>query len=128
VVCARFVAEDVAGAPAGETAPPTQAAFGEHRPAPSAIGEMRDLMDRHVGVVRDGAGLSEAISRLETLRADGADTEAEGPLSVALAIARAALARTESRGAHFRSDAGPPEEPPRHSQTEWKGPLTRFEV
>jgi L-aspartate oxidase len=48
------------------------------------------------GIVRDGNGLREACCLLESMH---------GPQAlVALLIARCALAREESRGAHFRSD------------------------
>ena len=50
----------------------------------------------HCGIVRDAAGLKKACRLLARL----AGTEAE----VAMLIARSALARQESRGAHFRSD------------------------
>ncbi len=48
------------------------------------------------GIVRDGAGLREAHHLLEAM--DGPEAQ------VALLIADCALAREESRGAHFRSD------------------------
>ena len=59
---------------------------------------IRALMERRVGVVRDAAGLEEAVAVLEA----GAET-CDAAL-VALLIARGALARRESRGAHWRSD------------------------
>jgi L-aspartate oxidase len=54
------------------------------------------------GIVRDGAGLREACELLE--RDAGAGGEAENMRLVAWLIARCALAREESRGAHFRRD------------------------
>jgi L-aspartate oxidase len=53
------------------------------------------------GIVRDAAGLTEAISKLESA---APDPEARNAHTVALLIARCALAREESRGAHFRTD------------------------
>jgi L-aspartate oxidase len=70
-------------------------------------------MWRGVGVFRDGAGLTEAVRRLDGawcwLRAQPA---ASTPEQVKLAsvitagrlMARAALRREESRGGHFRAD------------------------
>ena len=84
-----------------------------HRPisgvAPAATGsalsadEIRSLAWEHCGIVRDAAGLQEACRRLE----DAGHTHSAQPgniRQVALLIARCALAREESRGAHFRCD------------------------
>ena len=79
---------------------------------PELSREVRTAMSRHVGVVRDADGLANAMSALGTLsRAATSDVEA-GPgsweatnlLTVASAVVSAALARTESRGCHRRSD------------------------
>ncbi len=67
-------------------------------------------MEAKVGVVRDAAGLAEAVSALES-RADQCDAAL-----VALMIARGALARQESRGAHWRSDF-PHTAPAAHTET-----------
>src|SRR5215831_6598921 len=56
--------------------------------------EIRKIAWEKCGIVRSAEGLREAIARLEEIAPD----------SVALLIARCALAREESRGAHFRSD------------------------
>jgi L-aspartate oxidase len=76
-------------------------------------------MDRDVGVVRNADGLNRAIDRLNALRREGRGSDAEDHAAIALLIARAALRRTESRGAHFRADAGPSAEPPAHSASQW---------
>ena len=54
------------------------------------------------GIVRSEAILREACAELEAITPDS--HEARNVLQVALLIARCALARRESRGAHFRSD------------------------
>jgi L-aspartate oxidase len=67
-------------------------------------------MSRHVSVVRDAAGLNQAIRQLEEMT--GMPTVEDGRAGwvtanmtlAALAIATAALRREESRGAHYRSD------------------------
>jgi L-aspartate oxidase len=63
------------------------------------------------GIVRDGPGLRAAcaiLERTERAHGDGAiapgRAEARNMQQVALLIARSALARQESRGAHFRAD------------------------
>jgi fumarate reductase flavoprotein subunit len=83
--------------------------------------EMQQTMTDKVGIFRTGADLEEAVHRLQALllrsrhiglrhRADGPNPElvsayrTQKMLKVALCIASGALARTESRGAHFRED------------------------
>ena len=61
---------------------------------PLLTGEMRWIAWEKCGIIRSAEGLSEACAELE----------ATAPDAVALLIARCALARRESRGAHFRSD------------------------
>jgi L-aspartate oxidase len=63
--------------------------------------EVQELAWTNCGIVRDAAGLREAIARLEGARPDA---EARNAHQVALLIARCALAREESRGAHYRTD------------------------
>jgi L-aspartate oxidase len=55
------------------------------------------------GIVRDGQGLTEACELLARGAAPEG-SEARNMREVALLIARCALAREESRGAHFRTD------------------------
>lgn len=88
-------------------------------------GKLRELMWTHVGVVRSGEKLKEALNMLAVLgeeadAARGADTEAvkrlleaEMAIMASVLTAKAALAREESRGTHFRLDY--PE-----SSDEWK--------
>ncbi len=83
--------------------------------------QMQQLMTDKVGIFRTGADLQQAVSGLQDLlvrsRNIGLRHHADGPnpelvsayrvrkmLKVALCIAAGALARTESRGAHFRED------------------------
>jgi len=67
--------------------------------APAApLERIQPLMSRCAGIVRSAPALR---AGLEALLALGADS---GPAAAAAAILRAALAREESRGAHFRSD------------------------
>jgi len=68
------------------------------------------LMWRDVGIVRSGTGLKAAIEHLTGLsaRVKHPQTrrahEAQNLHTVALLVARSALAREESRGAHYRTD------------------------
>ncbi len=101
VVFAHRVAERLREAEAGK---PNFAA-APHLPPPrlthNARHELRQLMQANAGVVRDSAGLTAALDRIERLCKEGAGAL---PLITARFIVSAALARIESRGAHFRSD------------------------
>jgi len=117
-VCGRLVAEDVAGLSADVPARETDIALpiGVEN---GAIREIRAIMNRDVGVVRDEAGMVRAIGTLNALKRETAGTVAEDCVDLALLIARAAERRKESRGAHFRSDAQPQAEPAVHSRSHW---------
>ncbi len=68
---------------------------------------LRELMWSSVGIERDGPALRAALERLEGWRVEGervADLETANLLELARAVTAAALARCESRGAHFRED------------------------
>ncbi|MBI5367700.1 MAG: L-aspartate oxidase [Planctomycetes bacterium] len=116
---------EIAGAQAGRwrrrRGPAVEVALASRRGgvrAPVAIdlvdlrNSLRSVMWRNVGVEREDYGLREALSQLDFwcgyfLGREFETTEGWGVqdmMTVARAIARAALARTESRGVHFRTD------------------------
>jgi L-aspartate oxidase len=68
--------------------------------------EIRGLMWDAVGLIRTGPGLRNALGRLETLAGDLSDASSPtgNLVTVGRLVATAALARPESRGAHFRAD------------------------
>jgi L-aspartate oxidase len=66
-----------------------------------ARARLRAVMQDQVGVDRDGAGLTHALEAIDALIAAHGRAN---PLIAARLIASAALARHESRGAHWRSD------------------------
>jgi L-aspartate oxidase len=80
-----------------------------HFPAAREI-EIRGIAWTMCGILRDGAGLTEANERLSAIRCDvkhrpgRQDFELRSLHTVAGLIARAALAREESRGGHYRTD------------------------
>jgi L-aspartate oxidase len=91
-----------------------QAANGGQGPAnpalESKISALRELMWREVGIVREGKRLRGAIALLKEFEGQlpealcRRDWEARNLSTVAQLIARAALAREESRGAQYRLD------------------------
>ena len=74
------------------------------------VRKVQSLMWQHVGVVRDGKSLRQVIAELTELqrhapRPVGRNArEAANIVATGLLIARSALAREESRGAHYRLD------------------------
>lgn len=73
-------------------------------PDPNAVARLRQLMTDNVGVVREAAGLRAALAETVRLEAESEDPQLRNMAATAALIAGAALARKESRGAHFRSD------------------------
>ncbi len=68
------------------------------------VKQLRETMSRGVGVVRDRAGLIEALATIDELAGKSQSERMTNMLTSARMIAAAALARTESRGGHYRSD------------------------
>lgn len=97
IVCARWVAESVAGSPIGVRTRLT----ARETPAPNPL-SLRPLLSRTLGVKRDGESLRDAVSTLLPLVE--LHDAASDPAAVGLMIAVAALLRQESRGAHYRTD------------------------
>jgi fumarate reductase flavoprotein subunit len=94
------------------------------------MAEMQHIMTAKVGIFRSGSRLAEAVDELQKLllrsrniglryKVRGANPElvtayrAQKMLKLALCVAYGALARTESRGAHFREDF------PRRNDAQW---------
>ena len=109
VVFAARIAEDIQGllpnhkvirwSGSGDSSPP-----GTEETDGDALRLLRATMSRHVGVVRDRTGLTEALGTIEGLLEKVASPQIRNALTTARLIAAAALAREESRGGHFRRD------------------------
>ncbi len=117
----RALMEDRPGASrrhasAGPPVPALGAAAGK---AAEVVRRVRELSWECLGIVREEAGLTEALRRLESLGAAmeavpssghpepgkvRARLEAANMVVLAELVARSAILRRESRGAHFRSD------------------------
>src|SRR5439155_8944663 len=73
----------------------------------AALDQIRDVMWQKVGVLRDGKDLISAIKTLEAMdvskceKPGRRDYETRNLHTLALLIARSALARVESRGSHY---------------------------
>jgi L-aspartate oxidase len=114
-------------APQPSPAPPSAATpASASGPGPAEldkfISKVRSIMWDKVGIIRGGKELSEAVKHLEALSLPHAAPsrlyfEAQNMVEVARIIARSALAREESRGAHYRTDFPLKSEtvPPQHS-------------
>jgi len=100
VVFAHRIAERLREDDAAPSTPVESDAAPPHLPdAPHA--ELRALMQAHAGVVREAGGLKLALDAVARL----CDVHGQAlPLIAAHLILKAAHAREESRGAHFRSD------------------------
>jgi succinate dehydrogenase / fumarate reductase flavoprotein subunit len=110
------VRADEVEAVAAELLAPLERSAGEN---PYLVQEaLQDMMGTYVGIARSAADLQTALAELDTLRARAARTSVGGSrqynpgwhtaldlrnlLNVSEAVTRAALERTESRGAHTR--------------------------
>jgi L-aspartate oxidase len=96
--------------PSVETSTAVPSGFVNDELSEEIIGEIQDLMWKDVGIIRDGVGLKRAILRLDEIaaRVSGPQTrrahEAQNLHLAGLLVARSALKREESRGAHYRTD------------------------
>ena len=70
----------------------------------ASVALLRRTMTEHVGVIRDRAGLIEALQTIAKLEDGPLSRRMSNRLVAAKLIAAAALRREESRGAHFRAD------------------------
>jgi succinate dehydrogenase / fumarate reductase flavoprotein subunit len=90
---------------------------GEHE-VEAVTEALRDLMWEHTGILRDEASLRRGLERVEAIREKARDVRVGGVtsrsfefaidlgfmLTTAEAVLSGALKRTESRGAHYRTD------------------------
>jgi L-aspartate oxidase len=96
--------------PAGASPQVAAASNGQAGDVEKFIQKVQALMWERVGVVREGKALQQVVPELRALQeqapslGDRRSHEAANILQAGLLIARSALAREESRGAHYRLD------------------------
>ena len=77
---------------------------------PESLQKVRELLWNHVGILRSGKGLHTTLDSLRSIvmphngKAPRIEHEQRNLAKLACLITRAALAREESRGSHYRSD------------------------
>jgi L-aspartate oxidase len=71
---------------------------------PLTEANLRAMMASHVGVVRNGDHLMEALQAFAAIEQDTGNIALRNMATTALIVAASAWSRRESRGAHFRSD------------------------
>ncbi len=105
VVYAARIAEDIAGS---AIAVPVRlpAYTGQRNSAMPALSEqrLRAMMTSHVGVIRDGERLAEAVRSFAAIERDAENITLRNMATTALLVAASAWTRRESRGAHDRLD------------------------
>ena len=105
VVFAARVAADIGEhRPVGELMRPVVEPNGIGVADPEAVSALRAIMSADVGVVRDADGLRRALAAIDDLAVVDGSTRFLNMRTTAKLIAAAALARTESRGGHYRAD------------------------
>jgi L-aspartate oxidase len=106
VVYAARIAEDIAGqqieAPAS---PPPMLVMPRNEIMPTRTEkQLRAMMSSHVGVIRDGDALAEAVRAFAAIERGAPSLALRNMAATALLVAASAWSRRESRGAHCRSD------------------------
>jgi L-aspartate oxidase len=71
---------------------------------PLTEANLRAMMSSHVGVIRDGERLAEAVRSFAAIERDAGNIALRNMATTALLVATSAWARRESRGAHYRID------------------------
>ena len=106
VVYAARIAEDIAGQEIAASARLPAALVVPRNSAMSAHAEkkLRATMSEHVGVIRHGEGLADAVRAFAALEREAGNSGLRNMATTALLVAASAWSRRESRGAHCRAD------------------------
>jgi L-aspartate oxidase len=106
VVYAARIAEDIAGSRIAAPADLPSVLVVPRNCAMPMLAEknLRAMMTSHVGVVRDGDRLAEAVRAFARIERDTGNIALRNMATSALLVAASAWTRRESRGAHYRID------------------------
>src|SRR6201993_1890390 len=106
VVYAARIAEDIAGQQieAPVSLPPMLVVPRNCALPVLAEKNLRAMMTSHVGVIRDGESLEDAVRAFAAIERDTGNIALRNMATTALLVAASAWSRRESRGAHCRSD------------------------
>jgi L-aspartate oxidase len=105
VVYAARIAEDIAGSMIAAPARlPVSITPRNCAMPPISEKNLRAMMASHVGVIRDGDGLAEAVRSFAAIERDTGNIALRNMATTALLVAASAWTRRESRGAHYRID------------------------
>jgi L-aspartate oxidase len=112
VVYAARIAEDIGGHHFAARTRLAEAITTPRNDAMPPLDEacLRTMMSSHVGVIRDGDRLADAVRTFARLERDTGNIALRNMATSALLVAASAWARRESRGAHYRIDH-PAEQP-----------------
>ena len=105
-VYAARIAEDIGDSPIAAPARLPGTLMDQQDRAMAAPEEksLRAIMTSHVGVIRHGDRLAEAVRAFAAVERDTANIALRNMATTALLVAASAWARRESRGAHYRID------------------------
>ena len=106
VVYAARIAEDIDGSTIPAPARLARAPIDMQNSAMPALSEasLRAMMTSHVGVIRDGERLAEAVRLFAAIERDAGNVALRNMATSALLVAASAWARRESRGGQYRTD------------------------
>jgi L-aspartate oxidase len=106
VVYAARIAEDIGGSVIAAPGRLRDASVTPRNCAmpPLVEASLRAMMTSHVGVIRDGERLTEAVRAFAAIERDTGNISLRSMATTALLVAASAWARRESRGAHYRID------------------------
>ncbi len=103
-VAAALGGETLADAPADWSKGSKDSGRIEPRPDSEPMKLLRKTMSAHLGVLRDGEGMRNALRTIMELEEEANTERFLNVLATAKLVAVCALNRTESRGGHFRTD------------------------